>query len=90
MDPNLHALMEMLAVGGTLMIAFATWASLCPSKDMLGTRLGTGTIVFIILIYLSRAVEEIVIAPDFSPLIFGACLLMVAVYTGVLLGPRRP
>jgi len=80
LSPEIHALMLMLAVGGILMIGFAAYASLFCIRNIFATKLGKITIFFIILIYGSRALEEIVIAPKFSPLIFSVCLVTTFVY----------
>jgi hypothetical protein len=84
--PEHKALMLMLNVGGILLIGFATFASLFCIKDVLTTRLGKATIFLIILLYASRAVEEIIISPGFSLVIFTTCLAVAAIYALALTG----
>lgn len=89
--PGQRALMEMLNAGGTLMIAFFAVASLGFATDVLTTRLGTLVLGFVAVLYLSRAVEEIVISPHFSALIFGVCLAIAGIYMVLLVSSsRRP
>ncbi len=73
-------LMEMLNAGGVLFILFFAISSLCYAQEMLGTRLGRLGLLFMFLLYGSRAVEEIIIAPQFSPAIFIVCTLLAALY----------
>jgi hypothetical protein len=79
------ALMIMLGVGGTLMIAFLAWASLRYRDEMLNTRLGNAVIALSVLVYLTRALEEIWIAPVFSFPIFIACLAVSVIYLFLLM-----
>jgi hypothetical protein len=73
-------LMEMLNAGGVLLILFFAISSLCYAQEMLGTKLGKLVLLFVFLLYGSRAVEEIVIAPQFSPAIFIVCALLAGLY----------
>jgi hypothetical protein len=84
-----RVLMQMLNVGGILMVAFATVVSLFYTRDLIGTGLGKATMILIALFYTSRAVEEVVLAPDFSPLIFGVCLIVAIVYGLAIAGTIR-
>src|SRR5512136_2548037 len=63
-------LMEMLNAGGVLFILFFAISSLCYAQEMLGTKLGRLVLLFVFLLYGSRAIEEIMISPRFSPAIF--------------------
>jgi hypothetical protein len=81
--------MQMLNVGGILMVAFATVVSLFYTRDLIGTGLGKATMILIALFYASRTVEEVVLAPDFSPLIFGVCLIVAIVYILAIAGTLR-
>ncbi|HPG39622.1 MAG TPA: hypothetical protein PLP19_20335 [bacterium] len=89
LSSEIHALLLMLAFGGTLMIGFAAYASLFCIQQMLTTRLGKATMILVVLIYSTRALEEIVIAPKFSPLIFSACLVTALVYLLALTLPQK-
>lgn len=73
-------LMEMLNVGGVLIILLFAIASLCYVEEMLATKLGRLLLFFIFLFYGSRAAEEIVISPRFSALIFVVCALLAGLY----------
>lgn len=87
--PEYKSLMLMLNVAGTLTIAFATFASFFCMDDLLGTGLGRATIVLVALFYGSRAIEEIILAPQFSPIIFGVCLLVAMIYALAIAGVVR-
>lgn len=83
-------LMEMLNVGGVLFILFFALSSLCFAKEMLGTKLGRLVLFFVFLLYGSRAIEEIVIAPKFSPVIFVVCALLAGLYLVLYIRTRKP
>lgn len=82
-------LMTMLNNGGILLIGFAAFASLFCAQEMLSSRLGKATIILIFLVYFSRAVEEIVLSPEFSVLIFVSCLVVAAVYALAFAGIKK-
>jgi hypothetical protein len=79
--------MAMLNAGGTLMIVFFAAASFACASDLLATRLGKMVLALVSLLYDSRAVEEIVIAPRFSVVIFGVCVIIALIYLSLLLLP---
>jgi hypothetical protein len=87
--PGYKALMEMLNAGGTLMIVLFAVASLACVEEMLSTRLGKLMLGCVFAVYFSRAVEEIIVSPRFSPGIFAVCLLIAVVYLMVLVVPVR-
>lgn len=89
LSPDIEALMQMLNVAGILTIAFAAFASFFCMDDLLSTSLGRATIILVVLYYATRAVEEIILAPQFSPVIFGVCLLVAMVYLLVIAGTVR-
>ncbi len=82
-------LMQMLNVGVVLVIAFATFASFFCIRDLLTTSLGKATLALIALFYATRAAEEIILSPAFSPLIFGLCALVAIVYVLAMAGIWR-
>lgn len=85
--PGQRALMEMLNAGGTLMVAFFAVASFACVADILNTRLGRLFLWFVVALYVSRAAEEIVVAPHFSAVIFVACAVIAALYAAVAVVP---
>lgn len=87
--PEIKALMQMLNVAGILTIAFATFASFFCVEDLVGTGLGRATIILVALFYAIRAAEEIILAPEFSPVIFGVCLVVAMIYTLAIAGTIR-
>jgi hypothetical protein len=87
--PDYKALMQMLNVGVVLVIAFATFASLLCTHDLITTGLGKTTIILIALFYAMRAAEEIVLATEFSPVIFGICLAVAVIYILTIAGTLR-
>jgi len=78
-------LMEMLNAGGVLFILLFAWVSLGYTEETLSTRVGRLVLFFVFLLYGSRAIEEIVISPAFSPLIFAACLLVALLHLVVFI-----
>ncbi len=85
--PGHRVLMEMLNAGGTLMLLFFAVGSLAFASDVLTTKLGKLFQSVVFLLYFSRAVEEIVIPPRFSAVIFIVCLLIASLYLTLLLRP---
>ena len=88
--PDQRALMEMLNAGGTIMIVFFAVGSFGFASDLLNTKLGKLFLGFVSVLYISRAVEEIVLSPRFSAVIFGVCVLIALIYLALLLVPFRP
>jgi hypothetical protein len=89
LSPDYKALMQMLNIGVILAIAFATFASLFCTHDLMTTGLGKTSMILIALFYATRAVEEIVLATEFSPVIFGICLAVAVVYILAIAGTLR-
>jgi len=83
-------LMEMLNVGVVLIILLFAITSLCYVEEMLGTKLGRSVLLFVFLLYGSRAVEEIIISPRFSPAIFIVCALLAALYLVLFFRTAKP
>ncbi len=84
LSPDDRALMEMLNVDVALPIFFFAYASFFCKRDLLSTALGKAALVLILLFYLARAVEEMILAPAFSAAIFVACLLVAGVYAAII------
>lgn len=83
LQPN-RGLLQALNVGGTLMILFLAYASLFQRREMLSTGLGRATQILAILLYWTRAAEELVLF-SFTPAIFVSCLVAGGIYAAVLL-----
>jgi hypothetical protein len=89
LPPAQQAMMQELNIGSLLMLALFTCASLYCANDLLATKLGKTTLVFIALFYAARAAAEILLSPRFSPLIFGACLLVALLYLLIIFSIRK-
>jgi len=85
LSPDDRALMEMLNVGAILFVFFFAYASFFCGKELLTTALGKAVLALILLMYLSRAVEEVILSPTFSVVIFATCLLVAGVYLAAIL-----
>ena len=79
-EPGAKALLEMFGNFGMLTIFFFAVASLLYPTDLLTTRPGRLIIILIAVTYLVRAVEEALLAVQFSPFIFAGSLLMGIIY----------
>lgn len=79
-----YPLMQMLSIGGTLMIFFLAYTSLFCVGELLQGKLGLAVIVLNILVYLSRALGEVILFPQPKPVIIGLCILLVLMYGYVL------
>jgi hypothetical protein len=84
LQPEARSLLQALNVGGTLMVFFLAYASLFRRTDMLSTGLGRATQVLAILLYWTRAAEELVLF-SFTPVIFVSCLAVGGIYVAALL-----
>lgn len=83
-------LLEMLNVGGVLIILLFAVSSLGYAQEILNTKLGRLVLLFIFLFYGSRAAEEIVISPKFSPMIFIVCALLAVLYLVLFYRSAKP
>ncbi len=75
-----YPLTQMLAIGGFLMIAFLAWTSLVHPSDLVQSKSGASILVLNILVYVSRVVEEFVLAPRVSYLIVVLCTIIAVLY----------
>ncbi len=77
--------MQMLNVGGIIIIGFFTYVSFFHSEDLTELRLGRLILWLIIVFYLSRAMEEIMYyGTQFSRPIFFICLSVSFLYIVIL------
>lgn len=79
-----RAIMHMLNVGVIMILAFAACASFFCREELVSTPLGRMTLILIVIFYIVRALEEVILAPDFSAAIFGVCLLVALDYILVM------
>jgi len=80
--PPYRALMEALNTGGALFILFFAYVSLFHGKELLQTGVGRVVLLLVSALYLSRAAEEFFLF-KFTPLTFGSCLLVGAIYVAL-------
>jgi hypothetical protein len=80
---GVRALMEALNVAGTLFIIFFAHISLFHQSDLVSTGLGRASMVFVVLLYWSRAAEEFFLF-RFNPAIFFACLFAGGIYAALI------
>ena len=75
-----YPLMEMLGIGGMLLIFFLAFTSLFCSAELVKTGVGRSVIVLNILIYLARVLGEVILFPRPSSLVIGPCALLALLY----------
>lgn len=80
----LSPLLQMFNFSGTAMIAFMAYSSLFMRTEMASTKLGCAVSILNIVIYLGRALAEILLVPRPSPLIIVLCALLGLLYVGIL------
>jgi hypothetical protein len=85
LPPDYRAVLEMLNVGAILFVFFFAYTSFFCGKELLTTALGKAVLVLILLMYVSRAIEEVILSPTFSIVIFATCLLVAGVYLAAIL-----
>lgn len=78
--PGPRALMELLAVGGTLMIAMFTVVSLRFPAELVTTGLGRVVLWTVVAVYGTRAIGEVVFTAQPSPLIMVVCAGLALLY----------
>ncbi|MCP4539664.1 MAG: hypothetical protein GY832_21210 [Chloroflexi bacterium] len=87
-SPDVRATMQALNIGSAMLLFFCAYISFFHRDELVSTRLGKGTSAFIMLFYLVRAVEEIILF-TFSPVIFVLCLAVGGIYLGILILSTR-
>ena len=86
---DFYPLMQMLAIGGTIFIFFLAYTSLVSPGSLISTSLGAPVIGLNILLYLSRALGELILFPKPKPIIIAVCLIQVLIYGYVFLKRQR-
>jgi len=87
--PPHRALMEALNVGAVLFMFFFAYVSFVHGKELLQTGVGRVVLLLVSVLYLSRAAEEFFLF-KFTPTIFGACVLVGAVYIALFVIELKP
>jgi len=77
-----RALMEALNGAGVLFIFFFAYVSFFHAEELIETGLGRIVLALVAVLYLSRAAEEFFLFA-FTPLVFGSCLLVGALYVAL-------
>jgi hypothetical protein len=77
---DFYPLMQMLAIAGTVFIFFLAYTSLFCATELMKGSLGMTVIMLNILLYLSRALGEVILFPHPKPIIIGLCILLVLMY----------
>ncbi len=85
----IYPLLQMFSVAGTLTVSFLAYTSLRVPEELISTRVGRSVIVLNILVYLSRAIGEVVLFPKPGILIIGLCSFLSALYMYILLSGVR-
>ncbi|HLP46441.1 MAG TPA: hypothetical protein VK469_10860 [Candidatus Kapabacteria bacterium] len=86
---NLYALLLMLNLGGILIILFFTLAFLVYSREVLTTKLGGLALLFCSIFYGTRALEEIILSPRFSIVIFSSCIITSLLFLVIWIMRKR-
>ncbi|HZP58990.1 MAG TPA: hypothetical protein VFB27_01610 [Opitutaceae bacterium] len=73
-------LMEMMSIGGTILIFFLAVTSLFCAKALTETPLGRLVVLLNISIYLARTLGELMLFPKPSSLIVGLCAFLALLY----------
>jgi len=81
--------MEALNVGAVLFMFFFAYVSFIHGKELLQTGVGRVVLLLVSVLYLSRAAEEFFLF-TFTPMIFGACVFVGAVYVALFVIALMP
>ncbi|HTQ30989.1 MAG TPA: hypothetical protein VMI53_07250 [Opitutaceae bacterium] len=75
-----YPLLEMMSIGGTLLIFFLAFTSLfCPAA-LVETRIGRSVVLLNISVYLARTLGEFILFPKPSGVIIGLCAFLTLLY----------
>ena len=86
---NAYPLMQMLNVGGVLMIFFLAYTSLAFPAELISSKLGRAIVLLNLLVYNTRIFGEIILSPNPKPVIMLLCLVMVVVYILALIKGKK-
>ena len=78
---DFYPLMQMLNVGGSLMIFFFAYTSLAYARELLNSKTGRSVIILNILLYLARAIGEVVLFMQPKILIIVICFVISGIYS---------
>jgi hypothetical protein len=85
----IYPLLEMLAIGGTLMIVFLTVTSLWYLTELVTVKIGQPIILLNIAVYLSRTIGEFILFPQQNVPIIVVCSVMTILYTYIFITGRK-
>jgi hypothetical protein len=85
----IYPLLEMLAVGGTLMILFLTVTSLWYLTELVTVKIGQPIILLNIAVYFTRIIGEFVLFPQQNALIIVVCSIMTILYAYIFIAGRK-
>jgi len=86
---QVYPLLQALAVGGALLVAFLAYTSLFTSQELVTTKTGTAVIVLNILVYLTRTVEDFILFPKPNLVIVVLCSILTLLYGYVLFNKKK-
>lgn len=89
LDAGTRGLLHAMNVFGITAVLFFAYCSLFCRKELVTTRLGRATLVFIALVFLTRAVESPLLF-GFEPMICAVCVLAALLYVIPLCLSFRP
>jgi len=84
-----YPLLEMLAIGGTLMVLFLAVTSFWYTKELVTTNIGQPIILLNIAVYLSRVLGEFILFPRQNVLIIVVCTFLTILYSYILVVGRK-
>ncbi len=84
-----YPFLQMLAIGGAMLVLFLAGTSLLSPAELVSTNTGRLIVILNVVVYFSRIVEEFIFVAVPQPVIIGACLIPGALYLYVLLYGTR-
>jgi len=85
----IYPLLEMLAIGGTLMVLFLSVTSFWYRAELVTTKIGQPIILLNIAVYLSRLLGEFILFPRQNILIIVVCSFLTILYGYIFIVGRK-
>jgi len=85
----IYPLLEMLAIGGTLMVLFLSVTSFWYRTELVTTKIGQPIILLNIAVYLSRLLGEFILFPRQNILIIVVCSFLTILYAYIFIVGRK-
>jgi hypothetical protein len=85
----IYPLLEMFAIGGTLMVLFLAVTSFWYRTELVTTKIGQPIILLNIAVYLSRTLGDFILFPQPNIMIIVVCSFLTILYAYIFIAGRK-